>query len=376
MKKYQYEKEDKIYTIKKGKLKYKKLIEMFVIPGLIFTVFGILFIYNSIMASKGNFAYNEKGNADYKVYLKENTYYDQKYLGKDMQYIASLINTINADFKYELDSTEKAKYSYDYKIIGTLKITDKTNLNKVLYSKEEVLLKETSKEITSNNFAINEDIDIDYDKYNEYVSSFRKDYALSVNALLELKMIINVEGQNEKLPKDIKQSHVLKIDIPMSEQTINIGMTASSINNNGVIPFKNTTQVRDIIVFTAGCTLLLLGITELGISIYIFMNRYKMDPYQKELRKILKNYDTYIVNASGDFKEGKNIVRVETFEELLDAQNMEQSPIVFYEVEPGNKSYFVIKGAKSVYRFTLTKAYQDKIIKAKKVEKTNAKKSA
>ena len=56
------------------------------------------------------------------------------------------------------------------------------------------------------------------------------------------------------------------------------------------------------------------------------------------------------------------MVRVESFDELIDAQKMEQKPIVFYEVEPGNKSYFVLNGDKSTYRFTLTKAYQERLI--------------
>ena len=39
--------------------------------------------------------YSENGNLDYKVYLKENEFYENPYLGKNMYYIASLIKNIN-----------------------------------------------------------------------------------------------------------------------------------------------------------------------------------------------------------------------------------------------------------------------------------------
>ena len=48
-----------------------------------------------------------------------------------------------------------------------------------------------------------------------------------------------------------------------------------------------------------------------------------------------------------------------SFKELLDAQNLENTPIVFLEVEPGNKAYFIVNGANTTYRFTLSRAYQN-----------------
>ena len=56
--------------------------------------------------------YNEKSDLDYKVYLKENNYFQEKYLGKDRQYIAGLIDYISADFKYELNASNPFDYQY------------------------------------------------------------------------------------------------------------------------------------------------------------------------------------------------------------------------------------------------------------------------
>lgn len=54
-------------------------------------------------------------------------------------------------------------------------------------------------------------------------------------------------------------------------------------------------------------------------------------------------------------------VRAENFKELLDASQAESSPIVFLEVVPGEKAYFVVNGVNTTYRYTLSRAYQDRL---------------
>lgn len=359
---YRYEKADKVYHVKKKRLNVKKMVLLLVIPSIILMAFGALCIFSSLQKdNKAVLSYNEKGNIDYKVYLKENNYYEDKFLGKNMQYIASLINTINVDFKYEMHSTDNVNYNYKYKIVGTLKITDKTDDKKVLYSKDEVLLNETTKKVSDNNFIINEDIDIDYDKYNNYANSFRRDYGLTSNAYLELNMIISVDGDYDKTTEKIASNNNLKIRIPLSEQTVDIGMTASDINNSKALAYTEKIEIGNIILLISGTLLSILGLSGIIIAICVYLSRYSNDPYENALYKILKNYDTYIVKAKSDFRESENLIRVETFEELIDAQKIEQTPILFYEVEPGNKAYFVLNGSKTTYRFTLTRAYQERL---------------
>lgn len=357
MKEYQYEKKDQVYKMKGGKNKKSLLITLL---SVIFIMIGIVLIINSFETSKEGVSYNEKGSTDYKVYLKENNYYDAKYLDKNMQYISSLINIINTDFKYELHSTKNLKFNYRYEIVGTLKITDRVNTNKILYSKDEVLKSEVNREINANNFIISDSVDIDYDKYNNYVNSYKRDYGLNSNAYLEVKMIIKVNGNNNSLKNDINLDNILKVTIPLSEQTIEIN--SNSIDNSNSVLANDKIKINNNMMFTIGFMFTLVSLIELLINLYKYIFKAKVDSYQKQLDKLLKNYDTYIINATNDFKEDENIVKVETFNELLDAQKIEQSPIIFYEVEPGNKAYFVLKGAKETYRFTLTKAYQNKKI--------------
>jgi len=363
-----YEKNDKVYHIKKKRLSIKKWAIFLVLPSLAFIIFSIFCISGAITLdnSENNISYHESGNIDYKVYLKDNNYYEEKFLGKDMQYIASLINTINVDFKYQIHASEQMNFNYKYKIIGTLRITDKTDRSKVLYTKDYILKEETKSSLEDNNFEIMEDVDIDYDKYNSYANAFRRDYALTSNADLILKMVVDVDGKYKDLEDKINKDNNLEISIPLSEQTIDITMDASTINQSDYLSKNEGFKITNVILFFAGVILCLIGFLGFGVAIYFYLERYSNDPYEKALHKILKNYDTYIVKSKSNFRESENPIRVSSFEELIDAQQIEKTPILFYEVEPGKKAYFVLNGTKATYRFTLTKAYQIKLMQENK----------
>ncbi len=368
MSEIRYEKNDKVYHVKIRRFNTKKWAIFLLLPSLAFIIFGIFCIIGSISLDDGQskISYSESGNVDYKVYLKDNDYYEEKFLGKDMQYIASLINMINIDFNYQLHAAEDMKFNYKYKIIGTLKITDRDNKDKVLYTKDYILQEETKKTLKDNNFVIKEDVDIDYEKYNSYANSFRRDYSLTSNASLIVKMIVDVDGQYQKIEDNIRKSNTLELSIPLSEQTIDITMGANKIEKSDNLIKNKEVKVTNVILLIAGCILSFIGFISLALAIYLYLQRYSSNPYEKALHKIMKNYDTYIVKAKSDFKESEDPIRVSTFEELIDAQQIEKTPILFYEVEPGEKSYFVLNGSKATYRFTLTRAYQIKLMQENK----------
>ena len=83
--------------------------------------------------------FNQKSNLDYKVYLKENDFYEQEYLEKDMLYVASLIDKIKMKFNYIFTIESDVDMDFTYSIKGRLVITDKTH-NKNYYKNDYILL--------------------------------------------------------------------------------------------------------------------------------------------------------------------------------------------------------------------------------------------
>ena len=114
----------------------KRWLFYMLIPTLIMLGLTVLVLKGSMYTKEESIiGYNEVGNIDYKVFLKENNYYKEQYLGKDMQYVASIIKDIVPTFTYEMHSEEKMEYTYNYKVSADLIISDPNDNNKVLYKR-------------------------------------------------------------------------------------------------------------------------------------------------------------------------------------------------------------------------------------------------
>ena len=162
---------DKVYHVNGKKFISAHIMSyMLLVIGLFIGLVSVYFLNNGINLSRKTptVNYNEKGKADYKVFLKQNNYYDSKYLDSGMQYVANLINTVNTKFNYEIESEDTIDYKYDYRIIGNLQILDSNDDSKVIYDKEYNLVERTSKAEKTDHLNIDEAFDVDYDKYNSY----------------------------------------------------------------------------------------------------------------------------------------------------------------------------------------------------------------
>ena len=89
--------------MKKAKVKNNYLEEIILI--ILFILFIILsflcFKKSIIIQREQNVFYEEIGSPNYKIYLKDNNYYKQDYLDKDMSYIANLIDYISINYNYK-----------------------------------------------------------------------------------------------------------------------------------------------------------------------------------------------------------------------------------------------------------------------------------
>ncbi len=357
------EKEKKYYVSMKKKINMKSFIFLLIIPTILVIILSLLCFGKSISfnSKENQISYNEIGKVNYKVYLKENNYYDQKFLPKDMKYIASLINTINVDFNYEMHSTDELDYTYKYKIYAKLVITEKNDKTKILYEKPFNLLKETNKSIKDNNFILNENVDIDYDEYNNYVNAFKRDYALTVDSNLIITMQIITEGATDKLSDKINTDNKLEVSIPLSEQTIDISINSKDLNKNGSIFSENGFIVTNYLIFILAVILGIVSILLIifAISVYVSINKNK-DIYVSTINKYLKEYDRMIVTSKRpniDETSFKEVIRVMSIEELIDTHDITKQPIIYYEVIPGEKSYFIIINGEVLYKLTISKAW-------------------
>ena len=338
----------------------KRWLFYMLIPTLIMLGLTVLVLKGSMYTKEESIiGYNEVGNIDYKVFLKENNYYKEQYLGKDMQYVASIIKNVVPTFTYEMHSEEKMEYTYNYKVSADLIISDPNDNNKVLYKRPSLLVKDTKEKVTGGSFRVDQEVSINYDEYNNYVNSFKKEYALSVNSKLVLTFNIDVTGKSPSLKEDFKKSSKLVIAIPMSEQTINIGIDTSDINNSGTIERNYMSQIKKPVALVLGIIVGLLSLALLYIVIYNFLtNRSKTDVYKVTIKSILREYDRAIVSSktADTIDESKyNVIEVPRIEELLDAHDSTGKPILYNEDTENNISTFIIVSDEILYKYRVVR---------------------
>lgn len=338
----------------------KRWLVYMLIPTIIMLFLTVLVLKGSMYTKEESIiGYNELGNIDYKVYLKENNYYQNEYLGKDMQYIASLIKDIQTKFNYEMHTQEKLDYTYTYKVTADLVITDPNDNNKVLYKRPTVLVKEATKTEKTASFRVDQDVSINYDEYNNYVNAFKKEYALSINSKLVLTFQIDITGKSKSLKEDFKKTDKLLIAIPMSEQTISIGIDTSDINNSGTLEKNYMSQIKKPVALVLGIIVGILSLILLYIVIYTYItNRAKKDIYKSTVNSILKEYDRAIVTSKTTevIDESKyNVIEVPRIEELLDAHDSTGKPILYNEDTENGISTFIIVSDEILYKYRIIK---------------------
>ena len=302
--------------------------------------------------------YSENGIIDYKVYIKENDFFNNNYLEKNNQYIASLIDYITAEFKYNLSMDEEnVNYTYSYRIDAIVDVKEKGTQNS-LYNFVETILETNENNSNSNEkVSIQESIQIDYNKYNNLIKKFISVYELDdIESVLTINMYVKAKGSCEEFREDSNNESIMSLSIPLTTRTMAIDISNNMVNANDniLVCKKNYTNVYMFLIISIAailCDVILI----VFLLKYQFKTRTAETIYEKELKKILNNYRSYIhkINNIFDLKGYQSLI-VDTFNELLEIRDTIQQPILMVENESKNGVYFIIpSNTKLLYMYRL-----------------------
>ena len=164
---------------------------------------------------------------------------------------------------------------------------------------------------------------------------------------------------------------VIKLEPLTNYYFIQTKQIATSTNNKEII---NAIDNKDYIVskLKPGITnvyYLILGIVCFVAAVFEFIYGEKLykiyvkgNIYNITVNRILNEYDKLIVNGNVSIDEANftNKIYPETFIELVDASKRLNSPILFYEVVPNEKCFFIIIKDNDLYKFRISKSYLEK----------------
>ena len=294
-------------------------------------------------------SYIDSENIDYKVAYKDNEYYKDEFIEKDNQYIASLIEHIVADFKYDFEMEEDLEYKYKYKVVANVNVIDSKS-HKTVYKYSEDILEEKNGD-AKKRLNISENIKIDFNKYNNLISKFVRTYNLgNVTSEVNFQMKVGIEGENFKE----ENIAVMGLDIPLTEDTMAIDTKTNAGNANNLITLNdNKNANKNRLPLGIAITLLII---DLGLLV-AFIALVKItatdeDKYNGELRKIMNNYDTFITKIEDEFcMDGYKIYKVQSFVDLLELRDSMHTQIIMMENTEQLVTCFVIPTNNNILYF-------------------------
>ena len=341
--------------MEKSNDKNTKLIEKFKFLFVLVFIFSIL---GSIAARIGThnyenikIEYSEKNNINYKVYLKENDFFENEYLGMNKTYIASLIDRIDINFKYNFDLKEKISGSYSYYIRGIISANKANGGTGNYWSKEYKLFeKKDIKYSSTNQIEIDENVSVNYQEYNDILNSFKKEFGLSMNGNLKIELVIENKISSEKVNRVILKEDEFNLNIPLTSLTIEVPIQADGSAKTGTLVDEKVYDESVVYQVLEISSYLLFGMSGLCILYMLVLEIKSESEYNKKLRKILKVYDGILVEVANlpNF-EKFDIIQVKSFEELIDAHSEIRKPINFTQKINGVKFVLIDNGIAWVY---------------------------
>lgn len=335
---------------KKKRLIYRKNREKWIFAqSVIVAILTIAVLISALVSvqleKKYYIGYREGGSIDYNVFLKDNEFFEGTHLSKDQSYIASLIDKIIADFRYEIDmDADDVNYRYSYSIKSRLEIVDNTS-KVAIFNPERVLVSADNRlQSSSSRLNINEIVVINYDEYNDLANKFLETYSLtSTTSNIVVTLEVDVLSDCTAFAGSAVDTYTSELRIPLTTKTVNIKMTSAVPSDEA----KMIACTRGTGSEAFKTTAIVLGVVDvlaiLLLAAFIYLTRTPDITYTARVKKILSQYKSYIQRINNAFETGGyQLIFVDTFDEMLEIRDTIQAPVLMFENEDKTCTKFMI----------------------------------
>ena len=348
-----------------SKLKLKNSTRVFlVLLSLIIFAFSFANFYSSLFkidttkVEKDVYTYKNEFNSKYNVNIKNNPFIVEESLPSGQTYVSDLIDSIDMNLNYKYSGSENTLINYTYKIdaiIGSSYTDDGKQYN--VWNKTYNL--KTVDSIQANDtISIDENINIEYDKYHKEVKNFKQDLGMSLDSLLYIKLTVNTTTVINN--QEVNNEYVSNFSISLGGK-IAVVDGKNEDTKIGYITQSNTVEQSNIDLSKLVFNLIIMIIC-LYIIYYIRFRTKKhntiRNEFRLELNRILKSCQDRIVIVKNQVEtDDETIIDVNDFGELIKLSEELFKPILCWISDDINneQAWFSVISNKIRYRFILKK---------------------
>ena len=348
---------------RKRRLEYRKNRQRWILYlSAILAAFLIIALVSSILTvqfGKSRYIdYSESSRIDYGVYVKQNDFYEGSYLGKDYEYVASLIDKVAAEMIYTLyvNSYQDVEYQYSYRVDAILEIVSKTS-GKTIYSLTDEIVPLQNRKGDGKEVLIRENVLVDYVKYNEVASAFIEKYGLKeTEANIVVQMSVDVKGRSEEFNHgENNTDYIASLSIPLTTKTVDVRITSDTPICEGKLLAHKNSVAAFVFRILAISFAILSALLAAFLICFVYLTRNTDITYEIKVKRLLRSYKSYIQQLMNSFDtEGYQILQLHTFNEMLEVRDIIQSPILMSENEDKTRTEFLIPtNTKLLYLFEI-----------------------
>ena len=338
------------HTIKKVYLSFQARVILLILGIIVLFGTACFIIYSTLqsnVAKKVNFL--EKSTIHYEVCQMTNDPYNALCEPEGKSYVANNTASVHIDYHYEALFEELADYNLSYHVVVVNKIFDRYDPKKVLYEDEDLIKEKTSVQGGQNPAVADVSVEIDYQKYYSFVSDYKSKYSSNADSKLYVILYID-DGNNTR--------NIGEVVIPLADDNFEISRNNIDDSKQEYILEERDWTNANTFYIVIGSVLVLLSLfllfhlTKLALAI-----TGKKSKYQELLMSILNEYDRLIVIARDGYESAdeKEIVKVYTFDELLDKRSLLNKPIIYSRIN-NVKSEFIVEDETCIYKYILKEA--------------------
>ena len=314
--------------------------------------------------SSNSYQYETRKNVNYQVNLVQNTFVQQNPQMPDELYIARLIQSIPATFQYQFQGKETGSFEYRYyvqaNIVAHYKRTDSESSEAPVWSKKYPLVEEETKVVkNSSSFNVVVPVTIDYNAFANEVATFIRQLALSIDAELQVDLIVETEGTSTS-GEAISNSDKVSMVIPLNQDVLQITRDKNVISDSAK-------QIDTEVVNKMDTTSLIIGIAMFVVAVIFvvvlaseLLKRTHKSKYFTEVHKILNDYGEIIVEVIHPLDlEHKEKIMVKNFNEMIDLEQELRVPILCYQDEVLGQTTFAIMKETRCYVYLIRQSEVD-----------------